>query len=322
MAEEKIMIATRNPKGQIGYLSEGLTVPEFIELLRPKNQTQVLVDYSPVIEELHRLHKMKGREDIIKKYNTIFDYWQETKSYTIESVKTTKSEELIKQAISLIHDLQAEFLKANKELISKNYGRMSLDWHNTYNPRWREEHDLLKSIKNHADIYIDVLLCFIHAKASLDIGSFKKDVVLCGYVDFLNEFIIHIYRSLLRVGTVEDSFLKFIAFKQSEKLQDYLKLDGQDKTLDQYRLSVLAASLPALTHNEQMHPCLQVSICFDNFPDAFVQIVEAFRDLLHKIFSVDAFLEKLKNGDYLWDDSSELVEELREQITCSSNVVR
>ena len=68
MADQKFMIATRNKKGQIGYLSEGLSLPEFADLFKPKGEVQVLVDYSPVIEELHKLHKAASSEDVLKKY--------------------------------------------------------------------------------------------------------------------------------------------------------------------------------------------------------------------------------------------------------------
>ena len=302
MADQKFMIATRNKKGQIGYLSEGLSLPEFADLFKPKGQMQVLVDYSPVIEELHKLHKVASSEDILKKYNAMFNYWQDAKSYTKESVKVSKSEELSRQANSLINDLQVELQKRGTEFRSK------------WNSPLYERREVVASIKRDADIYIDTLLCFVHSKASLDIESFRNDVVLRGYGKFLYDFISEIYRSLLRNGWHQDSFLKFIAFEHPEKLQHYLALEGKNETPDQYLLRVLKAERTYEGNNEQEGYYREVSIRFGNFANEFVAIVEVFRDLLHKISSVIVFLEKLSEGNHQWDDSSESVGELRENI--------
>lgn len=302
MADQKFLIATRNKSGQIGYLSEGLSLPEFADLFKPKGQMQVLVDYSPVIEELHKLHNAASSEGILKKYNTMFNYWQDAKTYTKELIKVSKSEELSRQANSLINDLQIELQKSAMELSSK------------WNSPMYERHGVITSIKRDANIYIDTLLCFAHSKASLDIESFKNDVVLRGYGQFLHDFISNIYRRLLREGRQPDAFLKFIAFEQPEKLQHYLNLEGNDETPDQYLLRALKAQRINDGSNEQEGYYREISIRFGSFQSDFVALVEVFRDLLHKISSVNAFLEKLGEGSHQWDDSSASVDELRERI--------
>lgn len=302
MADQKFMIATRNKKGQIGYLSEGLSLPEFADLFKAKGQMQVLVDYSPVIEELHKLHKVASSEDILKKYNAMFNYWQDAKSYTKELVKVSKSEELSRQANSLINDLQIE--------LQKRWADFEWKW----NDQTYELNAMVTSIKRDADIYIDTLLCFVHSKASLDIESFRNDVVLRGYGKFLYDFISEIYKRLLRKGRKQDSYLKFIAFEQHEKLQDYLNLEGQGETSDQFLLRALKEQNIYDGHDQYEGPYREISIRFDSFSNQYVSIVEMLRDLLYKISSVNAFLERLSKGNHQWDDSSESVDELRESI--------
>lgn len=302
MPNQKFMIATRNKKGQIGYLSEGLSLPEFADLFKPKDQIQVLVDYSPVIEELRKLHTVASSEDILKKYNSMFNYWRDTKSYTKESVKISKSEELSRQANYLITDLQVELQKLGMELRSK--------WASDFY-QWR---GVVSSIQRDADIYIDTVLCFVHSKASLDIDSFKAEVVLSGYGKFLQEFISEIYYRLLRDSRRGESYLKFIAFEQPDKLQDYLNLEGQGETSEQFLLRILKEQEPHDGYDEYDGNYREVSIRFDRFRPGFVSAVEVFRDLLYKISSVNAFIERLREGDYQWDDSSQSVDELREHI--------
>ena len=302
MADQKFMIATRNKKGQIGYLSEGLSLPEFSDLFKPKGEIQVLVDYSPVIEALHKLHRTASDEGILNKYNAMFNFWQDAKTYTKESLKISKSEELSKQANSLINELHLKLQKDGREL--------SLKWCSPLH-EWR---DFVNSIKRDSDIYIDTLLCFIHSKASLDIDSFKGEAVLSGYGKFLKEFVSDIYSRLLRGGRQQDFYLKFIAFEQPEKLQNYLSLEGQGETSDQFLLRVLKEQETYGGHDEHEGHYREVSIRFGSFSNEFVSIVEVFRDLLYKISSVNAFLEKLREGSHQWDDSSESVDELRENI--------
>jgi hypothetical protein len=302
MADQKFMIATRNKKGQIGYLSEGLSLPEFADLFKPKGEVQVLVDYSPVIEELHKLHKAASSEDVLKKYNVMFNYWQDAKSYTKESIKVAKSEELSRQANFLINELQLKLQKDGREL--------SVKWRSSLH----ELRELANSIKRDSDIYIDTLLCFIHSKASLDIDSFKGEAVLSGYGRFLQDFMSDIYTRFLRYGRQKDSYLKFIAFEQPEKLPHYLNLENQGETSNQFLLRVLKEQKTNGGHDEDQGHYREVSIRFDSFSNEFVSIVEVFRDLLYKISSVNAFLEKLREGSHQWDDSSESVDELRENI--------
>lgn len=301
MADQKMMIGMRNKKGQISYLSDGLSLPEFIDLFKPKGQVQVLVDYSPVIEALHELHKATSSEDIRTKYNAMINYWRDAKTYTQGHAKLLKSDELCKQANFLINELHLKLQKDRKELRMK--------WHSPLN----ELSEIVKSIKSHSDIYIDALLCFIHSKASLDIDSFKGEAVLSGYGKFLQEFASDIYSRLLRSHSSQDSFLKFIAFEQPEKLQDYLNLEGHGETSDQFLLRLVKQIKPQDVRDEYGY-YRRASICFDYFSPEYISIVEVFRDLLYKISSVNAFLEKLRAGSYEWDDSSESVDALLEHI--------
>ena len=302
MTEPKFLIAARNKKGQIGFLSEGLSLPEFAELFKSKGEIRVLVDYSPIIEQLHKIHNTASSEDILKKYNAMFNYWQEAKSHTKESVRERKSEELCRQANFLINDLHVELQKSGGVLRSKWGSGLS------------ELHDIVREIKRDSNIYIDTLLCFIHSKAALDIASFKNDPTLPGYGKFLEDFIDDIYRRLLRDGYHQDSLLKYIAFEQPEKLQDYLDLEDKGETADQYLLRVLKAEQSSYRHDQQQGHYREVSIRYTNFHNEWISIVETFRDLLHKIRSVNGFLVRLNEGEYKWEDGIDFVDELRESV--------
>jgi hypothetical protein len=112
MKKSELFIGVRKTNGQIGYISEGLNIPEFFDLLRPVgNGVNVLVDYSPIIERLHSLHNNQKDEAILSAYNSLYNYWQDAKTYSSESLKISKSEELSKLSISLISELHLRLQK-------------------------------------------------------------------------------------------------------------------------------------------------------------------------------------------------------------------
>ncbi len=302
MAEQKILIAGRKKNGQIGYLSEGLSLPEFFNLLKPRGDIKVLVDYSPVIEELHKLHRSDSSEELLIKYNAMYNYWQEAKTYKKESIKISKSEELSKQANFLINELHVRLPQPETE----------------FNTLWmqslHESLQIAEAIKKYSDIYIDTLLCFIHTKASLDIESFKEDVVLSEYSKFLYDYISSLYHRLLGEGRYRNSFLKFIAIEQPDKLQQYLDLEEESESSDQFLLQILKSEKPYDNWNEDGGCHRQISIRYDIFDSKFISLVEIFKNLLSKASSIKKFIATLKEGGYEWDDSADVVDALRADV--------
>jgi hypothetical protein len=75
------MIAARKKNGQIGYISKGYPLPEFLSFIRPLNEINIMVDYSPIIDLLYELHKNSGSTDILIDYTNLNNYWRESKSF-------------------------------------------------------------------------------------------------------------------------------------------------------------------------------------------------------------------------------------------------
>jgi len=83
MKKSELFIGIRKTNGQIGYISDGLNLPEFFELLRPvDNEIKVLVDYSPIIEKLHSLHSTQNDDAVLNSFNSLYNYWQDARTYT------------------------------------------------------------------------------------------------------------------------------------------------------------------------------------------------------------------------------------------------
>jgi len=292
MKKSELFLGVRKTNGQIGYISEGLNIPEFFDLLRPvNNEINVLGDYSPVIEKLHGIHNKHNDEAILKSYNSLYNFWLDAKTYSKESLKISKSEELSKTSNSLINELQLRLQKKQRDFYSDRDLQLSL----------------LNDIKSDGDIYIDTLLCFIHSKASLEIESFKKDMVISSYAEFLHKLVQDLFNRVTGIGRYNESFFKYLAFEKRDELESYLELKENRESTDEFLLRSLNSER-AQEHWDQHHGSMkQVIIQYENFDYNQLNMAQTLRDLLHKINSIRKMIELLKAGNVEWDESDDAV---------------
>jgi len=296
MKKPELFVGVRKTNGQIGYISEGLNIPEFFDLLRPgNNEVNILVDYSPVIERLHGIHNKYNDEAILNSYNSLYNFWLDAKTYSKESLKISKSEELSKSSNSLINELQLRLQKKQSAFYSDRDSQLSI----------------LNYIKSDSDIYIDTLLCFIHSKASLEIESFKKDIVISSYADFLHKLVQELFVRVTEVGCYNESFFRCLAFEKRDELASYLELTESQESTDEFLLRSLNSERPVEYWDQHQGSMKQVIIQYKSFDYNQLNMAQILRDLLYKINSIRKMLELLKSGNVEWDESDEAVMALK-----------
>ncbi|WP_229623315.1 hypothetical protein [Vibrio parahaemolyticus] len=311
MSKTKLFLGLRGENGQIGYLSESLSIPEFFELVRPKSETKYdLVDFSPVIEALHAKHDKIAEQSIREKYNAVFNYWQESKTYSKLEIKLPKFESLSQLSNELITSLQ---FRINESKRGYSHRRTTDQEKNT---------TTIKNIENDCNVYIDVLLCFIHAKASLEIESFKKDVVLGRYCDFLKEVISDLYNRVVEFSTWNDRFelddsslLYHIAFNNNEELNHYTKLLPHFDTSQDLRLQRMIASRSEPMYSHRNEPITRIEIEYRSPDNYELEAAKILRNLLHKINSISELITKLREGNVDWNPSEDGAEELKQLLS-------
>lgn len=309
MASRTLFIGTRKANGQISSISESFSPSEFIEIFKDKGEKRVLVDYSPVIELLHDLHKSTNEEETRNKYNSLFNYWQEAKSYEDKAYRMQCSSVLSNQANALINRLQQKLQKFKIDGgLTRNFNSNQMNG----------VYQLVCSFRADAEMYIDALLIYMHSKASVEIGSFKRDSVLPQYGIFLEEIILDIYNQLLSNGDYGgvDSFLKYLAFEQPWDLKEYLALAGNESP-DEFRLRMLKEKKPYESYHQDFGYRQEISIYYDNFWPKMISIIEVLKKLLYKIRSVNELLMTLKAGGVEWDDDVNSVDELQKILQLS-----
>lgn len=307
----QLFVGFRRKNGQIGYLSESLTIPEFFELVRPSNDTGgSLVDFSPVIEALHSAHEKDVDQSIREKYNAVFNYWQESKSYSNLQIKLPKFESLSLLSNELINSLQFRIEESKK----KHSHRRAA------NPD--ENLKIVRSIQKDSDAYIDTLLCFIHSKASLEIESFKNDVVLSQYCGCLKEIISSLFCEVVEYSTWNNDFklhdsslLYHLAFNDESEVGYYMKLLPAFDCSQDLRLFLVGKSRKEDSYNFQNEQSTRIEIEFRNPCWQERESAKILRDTLYKVNSVSKLLERLKEGEVDWNPSDDTAEELKQLIS-------
>lgn len=310
VSKQQLFVGLRRENGQIGYLSESLSMPEFFELIRPCGESKaLLIDFSPVIEALHLKHSQFEELSIREKYCSVFNYWQESKSYSNIQIRLPKYENLSMLSNELITSLQSR--------ISKSRGNYSYR-----RVRPEDNFKAIRAIEKDTNIYIDVLLCFIHAKASLEIESFTKDVVLHQYCEYLKAIVTDLYFKVVEYSAWQEkydlsdsSLLYKIAFENNNELRFYTELLPSFSTSVDLRLSLLCKSYSGQRYNDLNEREKFIDVKYRNPDYQELEGAKILRDLLLKINSISALIAKLKAGGVDWDPSEDNVEELKQLVS-------
>lgn len=305
----QLFLGLRKANGQIGYLSESLTIPEFFDLICPRNDgsgSKVLIDFSPVIEALHSNHEKQLEQSIREKYNNVFNYWQESNSYSNLQIKLPKFESLSLLSNELITNLQFSISQS-----AQNYKNRRTD-------QQCESINVIKKIEKDINTYIDVLLCFIHSKASLEIESFKNDVVLGGYCDFLKSVVSNLFYEVVEYKTWNENFklsdsslLYNMAFEENETLESYTSLLPSFDNSSDLRLSFLINSYRDKDDYSNNQRSTRIEVVYRTPHHLESQMAKILRDLSYKIDSILKLLDHLKKGGVAWDTNKDSLEELK-----------
>jgi hypothetical protein len=306
----QLFVGLRRKNGQIGYLSESLTIPEFFELISPSKEARSsLVDFSPVIETLHLSHEKSIEQTIREKYNAVFNYWQESKSYSNMQIRLPKFESLSLSSNELINSLQFRIEKSTKKYAHRS------------SPEFSKNTEVIKTIQQDSNTYIDVLLCFIHSKASLEIESFQNDVVLTQYCNYLKDIISRLFNDVVEYSTWENNFnlqpsslLYHLAFNNDAEIDYYTKLLPSFDNSKDLRLALISESSRSDSRNHSNEEVTKIEIKYRKPLLYELETARILRDILYKIDSLSKLLKRLKQGEVDWNPSKDAVEELQQSI--------
>jgi hypothetical protein len=292
----ELFLGLRKSNGQIGYFSESLNIPEFFNLVcNQKQEINILIDFSDVIEKLYSLHEKQNKTKMIDEYKSLYSYWSDSITYDDKSIKSQKQEKLSSSANDLLTKL--------KNHISSNDSEFSSESNNI------KKLKIVKELADNSNIFIDVLLCFIHSKASIEISSFKLDKTITNYCDFLKQIVKKSYNNTIR-SNCDGSILDYFAFENVSKLEEHLLLKEQKISTDSYILNHIKKLNPQDNYDNNHLQMREVLVLYKKFDYNEIQIVDILKDLMYKVKSISLLIEKLKNNGIEWDTDVESKKEL------------
>jgi len=315
MAEKKelVHLTLRKENGQIGYMSKGITVPEFYSLIQPKQQNinitnNILIDFYPIIDKLYSLHTQKQNDDIYVKFHTLYNYWSDGKTYRKENIILSRSEKLAELSNELLNILK---LKLNNNLY-------------TWQDASYQKLEKTKNFLEYTDMYIETILCFIHSKASLEIESFQHDKVLTDYIEFLRKIINNLYFKALDNPRHDEvykyDFFKYLSLKETNELEYFFKLHGDKYSVSEFKIYLFNQLQinSSYGYTNQRHENEAV-LSYSYYDEYKIKIAILLRDTLFKIESISKLLEKLKKGNIKWSSENNHIQELESFLDKSIN---
>lgn len=316
--QELVHLAIREENGQIGYMSKGISIPEFYKLIQPQEQKiDILIDFYPIIDTLYSLHTQKQNDEINIKFNSLYNYWSDGKTYRKEDIILSRSQQLTQLSNEFLNILKIK-LETFDKYDSENYI-------NKYNLSTYDKSKKIEELINYSDMYIETILCFIHSKASLEIESFQQDKVLSDYVEYLKQIIIKLYLNTIsnhqNNNPYNSSFLQYLALKKSNELENFLKLHGKDYSISDFKI-YLFEQLEIDSHynynidshynyNNDINRYV-TSLEYQYYDDNEINIAILLRDTLFKVISTEKLLKKLKEGNVEWSSDSNDIKELED----------
>ena len=309
----QLFVGLRKANGQIGYLSESLSIPEFFEMVRSKDpEERVLVDFAPVIETLHALHKDAGDQAVISKYKSMYSYWHDSISYSDFQIKLPKCESLSIAANELLATLEDRIANHSRDYKSRRLVESSANL------------SVILALEKDVNIFIDTLLCFIHSKASLEIASFKKDVVLSEYCERLVTLLEGLLINVLDYSTYNDKFklesdslLFYLAIVENCVVNSYSQLLPNFESQGDLRLVVLHSGVNKEVWYGRNENYMEVVTRYRVPDQNELKMARMLRDLSYKVSSVSRLLSTLKHEVVRWDPSEHSIDELKGLIRLS-----
>lgn len=267
-----------------------------------------MVDFYPIIEKIHLLHRKHEDENLSIEYNAMFNYWQDSRTYNDRQIKISKIEHLSQSANKLINRIQIRLQERSRDL--------SLE--RDYSKKIR----IAYSIKADCEIYLNTILCFIHSKASLEISSFKADTTLAYYTSFLYDLIWNIYSSIVSYresykSLDADSLLYSLALENSDEIYSFTNMIPCLSSLGDLRLRYLSSQKYKQDWVDGLGR--RNKIDWRAIDNNELSLAKIFRDLMYKIVSVIELLQRLKDENMEWDSSSESVSQLMALIEQNTN---
>lgn len=297
MSFDSVSLAFRGKNGQFQSFSPSLTARDLISLVLSSGPPNTVVDFQPVIGAVHELHKKTLDDSRLMALIDLHTTWRDARTYTGADARFSRWEAVIQRASELLAKLKLEL----NDL--PNLGGQDGDVYR----------DVLK-FNGLCSAYLESVLYFIHAKASVEVTSFLRESALQEHVAFLRERLSEMYSKFARRCGNWEGFLVHLAIYYPNEAASFYILEPNPTTVEKvmrdYIKRVIDESYGSYGYSDEM----TVQFTYRKQSDWIVDAGRLLRDSMHASDDIKRLLEALKKGEAGWMDDTNVVESLAGEV--------
>lgn len=305
------------PTGKIIKSIDERDLCDFLPLITKREADKpevVLFDFTPVVEYFH--HELESKlaqrenKDLAIKRDTVFNTWMRLKTVTKETLLYQISCHVMKDSEEVLNWIHSRIPD-----LKNNYNRASEN--NAQHSYKSEKTEALLKLSVDIEVFIEVLLCNIHATAKVDIKSLKLDTVLTNHCQSIQKIVLEALRS--ETGFYNDRFNSNSLIYQAcmEDLginpEALLHLLGSSNTKASIQKSILSEAVTEDDwdgYNNQR----KYSVRWPTSDPDSVYRVKILSKLLEKIDLLLILINELKKSEVCFEDRPEKQSEFEHNI--------
>jgi len=305
------------PSGRIIKAIDERDLSDFLPLLtnrESKNPKIVLYDFSPVIQYFHneiegKLAQREHKELTIKRA-TVFNTWMRLKTVTNEMLLCQTSSQVMRDSEEVLNWIHTRI----PELV-KNYSLASRS--KPQHAQKNEKTEALLKLSDDIEVFIEILLCNIHATAKVDIKSLRADFVITEHCKSIQKLVLQSLSSELDFhnGTFNSSSIIHQSCMENLGInpEALINLIGADCTKESIKNAILSKATIEDAWDGYNNERKYVVTWPKSDPDA-VERVKMLSKLLERINLLLVLVENLKNSEATFEDRPEKQEEFERSI--------
>ncbi|WP_150123744.1 hypothetical protein [Achromobacter xylosoxidans] len=297
MSFDSVSLAFRGKDGQFQSFSPSLTARDLIALVLSSGPPNTVVDFQPVIGAVHELHKKTLDDSRLVVLVDLHTTWRDARTYTGSDARFSRWEAVIQRASELL-------------------ARLKLELNDLPNLRGKDSdiyRDILK-FNGLCSAYLESILYFIHAKASVEVTSFVRESALQEHVAFLRERLSEMYSRFARwCGNWED-FLVHLAIYYPNEAASFYNLEPNSATVEKVMRDYIKRAIDESCNSYRYSSEVPVKFTYRKQSDWIIGAGRLLRDSMHALGDINRLLEALKTGEAGWMDDTTVVESLAVEV--------
>lgn len=271
----------------------------------------VIFDFAKAVsifhDELDKKLNIRDYRDLTIKRGTVFNTWARLRSLTNEMLICQTAAQISRDAEEVLNWIYTRIPE-----LEKNY-RSAVDARGWTN----EKNSALLNISNEVEVFLEVLLCHIHATTKVDINYFKSDVIIEQHCTAIRNKILGYLENELDYWNGDFNFRSMIfqICMEDMGLNPEAIAFQIDSNLDVAELRQRIIKTAKIEDNYDGHYVTrEYKVSWPKYSNERIDRVKILSQLLQKIDSILLFLKSLKDNVVKFNDDAAMQREFERSL--------